>query len=146
VVPNAIEREILIDAPVDVVWQVITEPDQIIQWFSTEAEIDGRVGGSGHLRFKPSGDSYSLQVEALEPPRRFVFRWVRPEGSVPRADNSMLVEFTLHAEAGRTRLRLVESGFDQVDWTDEAKAKYFDDHSRGWSTLLDRLRAYAASR
>ncbi|HET9411075.1 MAG TPA: SRPBCC domain-containing protein [Candidatus Dormibacteraeota bacterium] len=141
-IPNAIEREIVIEAPVDVVWRVVTEPEQIKQWFAAEAEVELRVGGGGRLRFQ-SGQSYSLQIEAVEPPRRFAFRWVQPQGSIVRADNSMLVEFTLHPEAGGTRLRVVESGFDGIDWSDDEKMRYAEDHTRGWHTLLDRLRAYA---
>lgn len=141
-VPSEIEKEILIEAPVDVVWHVVTEPEHIRQWFADQAEIDLRVGGAGHLAFKGS-DAYELQVEAVDPPRRFAFRWVLRPGSVVRSDNSMLVEFILVPEDGRTRLRVVESGFDQVDWSDEAKAKYADDHSRGWQTILGRLNEYA---
>ena len=141
-IPAGIEREVLIEAPIDVVWRVVTEPSQITQWFSQEAEIEPRAGGSGRLAFR-SGDSYELQIEAMEPPRRFAFRWVQPQGAVVRDGNSMLVEFLLEPEAGHTRLRVVESGFDKVDWSDEKKTKYFDDHSRGWTSLLDRLRDYA---
>ena len=143
-IPNAIEKEVVIDAPLEVVWRVVTNPEQIRQWFADEAEVELRVGGTGRLRFK-SGDSYQLQVEALEPPRRFAFRWVQPEGAPVRAHNSMLVEFLLEPEAGGTRLRVVESGFDTIDWSDAEKAKYADGHSAGWHVLLDRLRAYAPS-
>jgi uncharacterized protein YndB with AHSA1/START domain len=143
-VPSAVEKEILIEAPVDVVWRMVTEPEHIRQWFADQAEIDLRVGGAGHLAFKGS-DAYQLQVEALDPPRRFAFRWVRRPGSVVRRDNSLLVEFTLFPENGRTRLRVVESGFDEVDWSDEAKAKYAEDHADGWHRILGRLREYAAN-
>ena len=143
-IPNAIEKEVVIEAPPEVVWRVVTDPEQIRQWFADEAEVELRVGGSGRLRFK-SGDSYQLQVEALEPTRRFAFRWVQPEGSPARADNSMLVEFLLSPEAGGTRLRVVESGFDTVDWSDPEKAKYAESHSRGWEVLLGRLRDHAPS-
>ena len=34
----AIEREIMIEAPVKVVWRTITEPDQISQWFDAEKQ------------------------------------------------------------------------------------------------------------
>ena len=34
-----IEREILIEAPVEVVWRAITEPDQISQWFADRVEL-----------------------------------------------------------------------------------------------------------
>ena len=144
-IPNAIEREILIDAPVEVVWRVVTEPSQIRQWFTDQAEVELRVGGSGHLRFS-SGDSYQLQIEAVEPPRRFAFRWVQPEGTPVRQGNSLLVEFTLHPEAGSTRLRVVESGFDALDWSDEEKQKYAGDHTRGWTTIIGRLRDVAVQR
>jgi uncharacterized protein YndB with AHSA1/START domain len=145
VIPSQIEKEIHIEAPVDVVWRLVTEPQEIVRWFAEEAEVELRVGGGGRLAF-PSGQSFQLQVEALEPPHRFAFRWVQPSGTVVREESSMLVEFTLQPEAGGTRLRVVESGFDTVDWSDEKKARYADDHTGGWHMILDRLRAYAASR
>ena len=141
-VPAQIEREILIDAPIDVVWRVVTEPELIQHWFAEEVTLDARAGGTGRMVFK-SGDSYQLQVEAVDQPRRFVYRWVQPAGSVARDENSMLVEFTLHAEGDGTRLRVVESGFDRVDWADEKKARYAEDHSSGWGVLLARLAEFA---
>jgi len=144
VVPRAIEKEVVIEAPLEVVWRLVTDPEQIRQWFADEAEVELRVGGNGRLRFK-SGDSYQLQVEALEPFRRFAFRWVQPEGSPARAKNTMLVEFMLEPEAGGTRLRVVESGFDTIDWSDAEKAKYAEGHSRGWQVILGRLRDYGSS-
>ena len=141
-IPSQIEKEILIEAPIDVVWRVVTEPDHLMQWFSSKAELAGRPGGEGRVSFE-QGETYYLQVEAFEPPHRFAYRWLHDEGATARPDNSMLVEFTLHDEAGKTRLRVVESGFDQVDWTDEAKAKYAEGHTAGWELLLGRLGGYA---
>jgi len=143
VIPGHIEKEILIEAPIDVVWRVVTEPDQIKQWFSESVTLDVRVGGEGGMTFD-SGNSFRVQVEAVEPPHRFAFRWVHPEGAKADPENSMLVEFTLRAEAGQTRLRVVESGLDTIDWTDERKAKYAADHSNGWVYYLGRLRDVAA--
>ena len=144
-IPSAIEKEILIEAPVEVVWHLITEPDQIRQWFADRAEIELRVGGTGALAFN-GNDSYQLQVEAVEPPRRFAFRWVRRPGLVLRNDNSLLVEFILEPENGSTRLRVVESGFDAIDWSDEEMAKYLEDHADGWQQCLGRLRDLATTK
>jgi uncharacterized protein YndB with AHSA1/START domain len=141
-IPAQIEKDVLIDAPADVVWRIITEPDQIVRWFSDEAEFDLRPGGEGRLVFR-GGDSYQLQIETVEPPRRFAFRWVQPQGSVVRSENSMLVEFTLQPEGDGTRLRVVESGFDRVDWSDEEKSRYAERHTEGWERLLGRLRDLA---
>jgi uncharacterized protein YndB with AHSA1/START domain len=144
-IPSAIEKEILIEAPVEVVWHLITEPDQIRRWFADKAEIELRVGGKGALAFK-SQDSYQLQVEAVEPPRRFAFRWVRRPGLILLNDNSLLVEFILEPENGSTRLRVVESGFEAIDWSDEEKAKYAEDHTNGWQHRLGLLRDLARTR
>jgi uncharacterized protein YndB with AHSA1/START domain len=140
----AIEKEIHIDAPVEVVWHLVTEPEQIRQWFADEAEIELRVGSKGRLAFK-SGAAYELQVEAVEPPHRFAFRWVRKPGLVVSRDNSLLVEFILQPDKGGTRLKIVESGFDAIDWSDEERARYIEDHSNGWQRIVGRLRDHAAS-
>ncbi len=39
---DSVEREILIEASPEVVWGVITEPEQIRRWFSDEAEVEAR--------------------------------------------------------------------------------------------------------
>ena len=144
-IPSAVEKEILIEAPVEVVWHLLTEPDQIRQWFADKAEIELRVGGKGALAFN-GHDSYQLQIEAVEPPRRFAFRWVRRPGLILRNDNSLLVEFILEPETGSTRLRVVESGFDAIDWSDEERAKYAEDHANGWQHRLGLLRDLARSK
>ena len=138
-VPSQIEKEILIEAPIDDVWRAVTEPEHIKQWFASECELDGPAG---RVSFE-GGETYYLHVEAFEPPNRFAYRWLEERGETARPDNSMLVEFTLQAEHGHTRLRVVESGFDRVDWSDETKAKYAEDHSNGWELLIARLREYA---
>ena len=143
-IPSAIDKEILIDAPIEVVWQLVTEPDHIRQWFADQVEVDLRVGGRGSLAFQ-SHDAYQLQVEAIEPPRRFAFRWVRRPETVVRSDNSLLVEFILQSEHEKTLLRVVESGFDALDWSDDAKAAYVDQHTNGWPRILARLRDHAGS-
>lgn len=142
-IPAQIEKEMLIEAPVEVVWRIVTEADQISQWFSAEAQLDLRVGGQGRLG--TGRKSYPIQVEAIDPPRRFAFRWLYPEGARAERGNSTLVEFTLSQEAGNTRLRVVESGFDQTDWSDEEKVRSIEDHSRGWEECFARLRQLALS-
>lgn len=143
-VPSRIEKEILIDAPVDVVWRVVTEPAEMDRWFSEKADFQLRLGGGGTIRMS-TRTTYNIKVEAVEPHRRFAFRWVHPDGAQPDERNSMLVEFTFHQEAGGTRLRVVESGFDTVDWSDETTREFFEGHDNGWPRFLDRLRDLLAA-
>ena len=134
-----IERDVVIDAPADVVWRTITEPDQITRWFADEVELDLRDGGAGTLVFEGKMTA-PLVVVAVEPPQRFSFRWCHPEGEAPVPGNSVLVEFTLVAEgAERTRLRVTETGLDTIGWSDDDKARYAAEHRDGWTAFFGRL-------
>ena len=143
-ISDSIERETLIDAPPAVVWNVITDPAQIRQWFCDGAELEARPGGDGAFRW---GDyTADLRVVQVEQPRLFAFRWLHPQGEEPRPGNSTLVEFTLTAEGDGTRLLVVESGLTATDWSDERKAEFFESHTDGWQRHVADLTAYASRR
>jgi uncharacterized protein YndB with AHSA1/START domain len=133
-----IDREVLIEAPAEVVWRTITEPDQITRWFADRVDLVVEPGAHGYMGFGEQGGP--VVVEVVDPPNRFSFRWNNAGGGEPVAGSSMLVEFTLTPEGHeRTRLRVVESGHDSLDWPDAEKERYADDHQGGWGTFLDRL-------
>jgi uncharacterized protein YndB with AHSA1/START domain len=135
-----IEREILVEAPADVVWRTITEPEQIARWFADRVELDAQPGGNGTLVFEDMANTVALVVETVDPPHRFTFRWAHPDGEPPAPGNSVLVEFTLTGEGDeRTRLRVAETGLDATGWPDDDKAGYADDHRKGWGVYLGRL-------
>jgi uncharacterized protein YndB with AHSA1/START domain len=147
VIPN-IEREILIEAPVEVVWRAVTEPDQISSWFSDAADLELKTGYEGTLTFNDRATKQPMTVhvtvQAVETGRTFSYRWLYPDGAEPRDGNSMLVEFTLTAEGETTRLRVVESGLSALGWPDDQKATYAQEHTGGWIAHLDDLREYLA--
>jgi len=133
-----IEREVLIEAPAEVVWRTITEPDQMSQWFADRVDLVVEPGAHGDMQFGDQGGP--VVVETVDPPTRFSFSWNHPREVNPEAGNSMLVEFTLTPEGGeRTRLRVVESGHELRDWPDAEKQRYADEHQEGWGEFLDRL-------
>ncbi|MCU1488839.1 MAG: activator of ATPase 1 family protein [Acidimicrobiaceae bacterium] len=135
---RAIEREILIEAPAEVVWRTITEPDQMSEWFADRVDLVVEPGAHGYMQFGDQGGP--VVVETVDPPTRFSFRWNHPHEEEPVAGNSLLVEFTLTAEGDeRTRLRVAESGHELRDWSDDEKQRYADEHQRGWAKFLDRL-------
>jgi uncharacterized protein YndB with AHSA1/START domain len=142
-----IEREIVIDAPVDVVWRTVTEPDQITQWFADRVELELKPGGRGGLWFEGVAEGGPLVVEAVEPPTLFSFRWNHPSGEEPTEGNSMLVEFTLTPEGTeRTRLRVVETGLEQLALAVAEKERYAREHNGGWARFLGRLADLVAER
>jgi uncharacterized protein YndB with AHSA1/START domain len=146
-VPDRIEREILIEAPREVVWRVMTEPGQIVQWFCDEARLELDEGGSGVFTWENRATSRpftaNLRVVLLDRPHRFAFRWAYPDGEEPTEANSTMVEFTLVDEDGHTRLQLRESGLHELAWTDDAKQRFVDDHDYGWDVQLPHLREFA---
>jgi uncharacterized protein YndB with AHSA1/START domain len=154
VAADSVEREILIEASPEVVWGVITEPEQISRWFSDEAEVDGRVGADGTLTWKPGGrggekeldNVVPIRVVEAEPFRRFSFRWNHPQGAGPDQHNSALVEFSLIEEAAGTRLRVIESGIGAVTRDEQSKSLYVEEHEHGWGKHLGELLDYVASK
>ena len=144
-VPDRIERKILIDAPVDVVWAVVTEPEHISEWFRDSIELDLRPGGEAVLVWD-GRQTVRGQVERLEPPHFFAFRWVVAPGPEVTDDNTTLVEFSLSAEGEGTRLTVVESGFAGLPEPDEDRRGHVDGHRRGWELELGELVDYLARR
>jgi uncharacterized protein YndB with AHSA1/START domain len=133
-----IEREVLIEAPVDVVWRTVTEPDQMSKWFADRVDLVAKPGAHGYMGFGEQGGP--VVVETVDPPKRFSFRWNHTPGEEPVPGNSMLVEFTLVPEgAERTRLQVTESDHELRGWSDDEVHRYADDHREGWGEFLDRL-------
>jgi uncharacterized protein YndB with AHSA1/START domain len=127
------------------VWAVLTEGEHVGRWFSDAgAEIDLQPGGEMVLRWAEYGIGRA-RVVAVEPPRRFSYRWaaIREHwGEEPDDGNSTLVEFTLAPEGDGTRLRVVESGFEALEGTDEQRRRSFEDNTEGWETQLENVREY----
>jgi uncharacterized protein YndB with AHSA1/START domain len=142
-VPDRIEREISIDAPVERVWAVVTQAEHIGRWFGDAgAEIELRPGGRFTCTWAEHGTARAV-VEKVEPPRFFSYRWARPANTDVAPGNSTLVEFTLTPDGAGTRLRVVESGFRDLDLTDEERTKYAEGNTEGWRSELDELAGYA---
>jgi uncharacterized protein YndB with AHSA1/START domain len=145
-VPERLEREILIEAPLEVVWAVVTEPEHINGWFGDSAEVDLRPGGRLVFGWEEQDHTVRGRVERVDPPRFFSFRWLRGSGTEVREDDSTLVEFSLSTVGDATRLAVVESGFRELSGSDEEKQKDADSHRDGWKQELDELREYVHGR
>src|ERR1700738_3049908 len=102
-----VQQEVLIDAPVAVVWRVVTEPEQIKKWFSDEVHLEAKPGYEGVLTFNDEATKQSLTVQvtvqSVEVERSFSYRWQHPAGAAAAEGNSLLVEFTLTSEGDGTR-------------------------------------------
>jgi uncharacterized protein YndB with AHSA1/START domain len=144
---GTIEREIHIDASPEVVFDVVSNPEHVREWWPAEAEYPATPGGAGRIGFRDpeKGDIgwVQLQVVDAEPPRLFSFRWTHEEGETAAPGNSFLVVFELEPAGEGTRLRMTESGFRERGWDEAKVAAEHADHVSGWDYFLPRLPVYA---
>lgn len=136
--PDRIERTIQLNHAPERVWQALTTAEGLGTWFGHKAEIDLRVGGTAKLTWD-SGDTATLTIERVEPPRVFGYTWMiygLPEGDPRRT----YVEFTLEPTSKGTTLTMVESGFAQLPGAEYEKAHTAN--TDGWTHELGELVAY----
>ena len=96
-----IEREVVLPASPDEVWEALTEPERLEEWFATEVELDPRPGGEGVFRWG-DGEERRAIVREAEPGERLVLDW----------DDAGEVVLELEEVDGGTRVHVVESAPD----------------------------------
>ena len=143
---GSIQRELHIDASPEVVFDVVSSPEHVRQWWADEAEFTAVPGEQGALTF--IGGSGEKQVAHLtvvdaEPYRLFSFRWGHPEGATPVEGNSFLVTFELTPSGTGTLLRLTETGFREMGWEAAVLEETYNDHVGGWDACMPRLKEYS---
>lgn len=106
--------------PVAAVWDAITDPDQLSEWFPSDVRGTWRVGAALEFPWR-NGEMTALAGEVVEfdPPRVLAFTW---------GDDTL--RFELHAEVGGCRMHF-EHTFD-----DRPSAPKF---AAGWHVCLDEL-------
>jgi uncharacterized protein YndB with AHSA1/START domain len=93
-----VTREIVFPVPPDEVWEALTDPEQLEEWFANDVELDPREGGAGVFRWGDGEERRATVVEA-EPGEKLVLDW----------DDEGTVELTLEEVEEGTRLVVRES-------------------------------------
>lgn len=139
---RALDKEVLVPAPIDAVWQAWTTRDGITSFFAPEAEIDARVGGAFHVHFDPLAKpgmkgADDMRYMALQAPVMLSFDWnAPPHLAQARQQRTFVVVRLKDVDGKSTRVTLHHSGWgDGGEW-DQAHA-YFD---RAWDGVLANLR------
>jgi uncharacterized protein YndB with AHSA1/START domain len=154
---DRIEKSVVIRAPRDRVWKALTDSQEFGRWFGAKFEGPFVPGRTVRGAIAPSevatpeettgnpylGKPLLIQVERIEPPRRFSYRWQPLESSPDLEvveDPSTLVEFILEETKDGTRLTVVETGFSQIPATHRKSA--YESHEGGWGIQVQRVRVH----
>jgi uncharacterized protein YndB with AHSA1/START domain len=152
---DAIQAEVFIAAPPERVFQALTDPAQMPNWWGqqgmyriTEFQAELRAGGKwSSVGVGADGASFKVEGEYLEvdPPRLLVYTWTYSFGGQlktivrcelePREVHGLQHRGPQKMGTG-TFVRLRHSGF--AGHPDDAK-----DHSRGWVSVLTWLQSFA---
>lgn len=135
----ALERSIWIDAPIERVWQAVTDPVQIESWFSpgTSWQMSAlEVGGKLYIPDAKTGaETHTQMIEVVEPPHRFVIRTL-PDA----AGKSERTSHVLREENGGTRLTIINSGYERV--TEELRWSTMEQNTFGFGMMLQNAKAF----
>jgi uncharacterized protein YndB with AHSA1/START domain len=120
---GTVTREVVLPAGVDEVWEAITDPRRLAEWFGADVDLDLWPGGNAEFR----GDDGEVRrgvVEEVEPCRRLAYRWWPGvagagagdgvgdgvgDGGTARRSGESRVELTIEEVASGTRLVVVEA-------------------------------------
>ncbi len=103
--------EVSVDAPRDVVWRTLTEPEQIRHWFGWDYD----------------GLNDEIELIFVEHAR------LRPPDRIEMSDDGLI---ELEERGGRTVIRATKPGdLDAVEWVD-----VYGDIEEGWITFFNQLR------
>jgi len=138
----------LMDAPVDLMWKVWTEPEHLKAWWGPRiftapvCEVDLRVGGRMHIIMRAeNGAEHGADAvfEEIDPPNRLVWTMdaVSPTGETLLKTRTTI---TLKDEGGKTRLVIVSEGYGVVPEAVQMLAGM----EIGWNQSIDKLAEHIA--
>jgi uncharacterized protein YndB with AHSA1/START domain len=145
---GTIEREIYVEAPPEVVFEVVSSPDHLKEWWPDDAQYEPTPGSVGEIVFgdrNADGAVVPFTVVDARPPQSFSFRWTHPADEVAAAGNSLLVTFDLTPSGGGTLLKMTETGFREMGWEAAVLEHQYTEHVSGWEFYLPRLATYVAT-
>jgi uncharacterized protein YndB with AHSA1/START domain len=108
VVDDRIVREVLLPADREEVWEAITRPDRLAEWFGGRVEVDPVPRGRIEHR-APDGSVRRGTVLSADRPLRLVFWWQACEEDDPGRGDGTRVEFVLLEDPEGTLLTVTET-------------------------------------
>lgn len=130
--PFVIER--VLNAPLDKVWNAISNRDEMEKWYFNLAEFKPEVGFEfSFMGGPPDGVQYKhlCRVTEAEPLKKLTYSW-RYDGY----EGNSFVTWELFAEGNKTRLKLTHAGLETFPAIADFAAANF---AEGWTMIVGQM-------
>jgi uncharacterized protein YndB with AHSA1/START domain len=119
------------------VWQAVTEPEQLAQWFAPGSPWEiPQLEVNTTVKFHNTPTEILLAtIQTADPPQQFALRWE------PEEDGAVLTTtFTLAEENDGTRVTIRETGFESL--AADIRRSRVEQTAAGYGMSLENLKAY----
>jgi uncharacterized protein YndB with AHSA1/START domain len=127
----SIVEERIVAATPERVFNALTKQEEIVQWWSDEAQVKPEIGSIGEFRFRPPAGV--LQFEVAELNNGENVRWISRQGPPQWAGTS--VTWQLAPVPNGTRVTFTHDGFANIDAA-------YEQTRRNWQYFLNSLKSY----
>lgn len=125
-----------IEAPASAVWEALTEPEMIEQYFfGTKAESEWKKGSDITFRGSWEGNEYLDKGTILEIEEEKLLKydyWSSMSGLEDKPENYATITYHVNSEGGRTILTVTQKGFKDQE--------AYEHSTQGWSQVLKNLK------
>lgn len=135
----AIERSVLIAASPEAVWNAITEPKHLEQWYAPGCrwEIPALQSGATIKFHNTDTDVQLATIEVVEPLREFTLRWqLDPMHPGLTLTNTFLLE----PENDSTRVTASQAGYESLP--EDMRQQQLDQDAGAYTAIVESLKTY----
>jgi uncharacterized protein YndB with AHSA1/START domain len=140
--PEPIRKTVMVDAPLEQVWDAWTTSRGIPTFMGYQAEVDLKPGGAFRVIFdadaaEPLDQGNDGTVVAVDPGKMMSVTWMTPMfmPELRGHSTSLVIYFRSRCDGRRTRVDLVNTGYGWGSRWLEA----YEYNRKGWGTVLSRL-------
>jgi len=142
---KAIIKEIIINAPLNLVWYAWTISERVSEWFAPETVVEAKEGGAYELYFIPGNskgmNTKGCKITKLIYEKELHFTWKGPDQfeAVMNKENELTTVkvYLKSIKDDSTKVIVEHIGFkDNEDWSEAIKW-----HQMAWSGVLSSLKS-----
>jgi uncharacterized protein YndB with AHSA1/START domain len=135
----AVERSVLIKVPIERVWQALTNPAQLEQWYAPGCpwEIPALEPGATIKFHNTDTDIQLATIEVVKPLQEFTLRW---QLDPMHPGLTLTNTFRLEPENGSTRVTVSQSGYESLP--DGMREEQLRQDADAYTAIAESLKSY----